>query len=441
MSRAPDDELAGASEGGRWAAGARRWGTTPGRRAANLLVALHGISSFCYGMVFPYTAIFLSDRPGVGTGGVAFYYAASGGASLLVAFVLAVGWMRPPRVALGLVGNALSAAGYLALPTVASLPAAGLAAAAVGAGQGCFLAAIIPIVSSMISERDTRRVFALRYQVLNATLALGSLAAALLTSVLSRDVIPYLFLVNAIGYVPLAIALVLTRRAGEEGQARRAAEQAAGDEGGGGVLSFGGLLRAAAGVVVFELVIALFAYSQFESTGPLVAYKLMDTALGRIPIMIAVNVAVVVAAQHHLTRWLERRPDVFGLRLAIGLWVCAYLVVGASTLLGPAFGLGGLLAYAVLFGLGECAYSSSFYPWMIAKVPDRELTRITALTNGMMGIGVFAGPAIGVALVTSGSALLVWVALAALCSTGALATVGFGARRRSPRALAQEPAS
>lgn len=129
-----------------------------------------------------------------------------------------------------------------------------------------------------------------------------------------------------------------------------------------------------------------------------------------------------------MTRILERRGDAFGLRIAVGLWVAGYAVVGITMLAGP-FALAGLLAYAILFGLGECAYSCSFYPWMISKVPDSELTRITALTNGMMGIGLFAGPPIGIALVGSGSAALVWFSLAALCAAAMLGTVRGGTRR------------
>ena len=385
------------------------------------LIGLHGASSFCYGMVLPYTAIFLSRQPGVGTGGVALYYASSGIANMVVALVLALGWLRPPRVALGVAGNALSAAGYLMLPAVSSLPQTSLAGVAVGAGQGCFLAAVIPIVSTLVPESETRRIFALRYQVLNATFALGALAAGLLTSLLSLAALPYLFVVCAIGYLPIAAALLLTRRASEAGREARVAERAAaGDDGRPMAMML--LLRATIGVVVFEVFVALFAFAQFESTAPLVAYRLMDVGLAWIPALIAVNVAVVVFAQPFMTRALERHSDVFGLRVAVGLWVGGYAVVGLSALAGPP-ALAGLLAYAILFGLGECAYSCSFYPWMISTVPDSELTRITALTNGMMGIGLFAGPPIGIALAASGSAALVWFSLAGLCAVALVGTV------------------
>jgi hypothetical protein len=46
---------------------------------------------------------------------------------------------------------------------------------------------------------------------------------------------------------------------------------------------------------------------------------------------------------------------VVGLRVAIGLWVAGYLVVGALTFAPPPLPLAGLLLYGVLFALGECA--------------------------------------------------------------------------------------
>jgi MFS family permease len=397
----------------------------PRSSAAHWIIVFHGISSFCYGMVFPYTGIFLSERPGVGTGGVAVYYAVSGAANLAVAVVLAIGLMRPPRVALGVTGNLLSVAGYLVLPAAGSLPVVGLAAVAGGAGQGCFLAAVIPIMSSLVSEADRRRMFARRYQVLNATLALGSLAAGVVTTALSRDAIPHLFLINAIGYLPIAATLLLTRKASAAAEQARAAEQP-GDT----AFPVALLLKASFAVALFQFGVYLFGYSQFEATAPLVAYKLMHTDLGWIPVLITVNVAVIVAAQHWVTRVLEPRSEVFGLRVAIGLWVAGYLLVGLMAFTPPATRLAGLLLYAALFGLGECAYSCSYHPWLISKVPDGELTRANALSNSMMGIGMFAGPSIGVGLVTTGSAALVWLSLSVLCAVVGLATVRRKSRAR-----------
>jgi MFS family permease len=394
-------------------------------RVANSIICVHGISSFCYGLVFPYTGIYLSDTPSVGTRGVALYYGGSGVANLAVALVLAAGLIRPPRIALAVTGNLLSCIGYLVLSMVSDTPMVFAAAVANGAGQGCFLAAIIPIVNSLVAERDRRRVFARRYQVLNATLAAGSLVAGLAVTALSRDAILYLIVVNAIGYVPIAATLIRYRgavRVGEQARAGAADGDVATGEAGSG-MPVALLLKAALAVTAFQLGVYLFGYSQFEATMPLVVDKLMHVGLTWVPVLIAVNVAVIVLAQSPVTRLLGGRSEIFGLRTAIALWSGGYLLAGLTALTPTPVRLAGLIAYAVLFALGECAYSCSYHPWLISRVPEQELTRANALANSMMGIGMFAGPTIGVALIGLGNVALVWLSLAVLSAAVGLTTV------------------
>ncbi|MFB8414993.1 MFS transporter [Streptomyces albidoflavus] len=131
-------------------------------------------------------------------------------------------------------------------------------------------------------------------------------------------------------------------------------------------------------------------------------------------------------------------PGDRGLRIAVGLWTVGYAVAGATAFLPYGFRLTGLLVYAVLFALGECAYSCSFHPWLISLVPDRELTRANALANSMMGVGNFAGPSIGVALAVTGSAPVVWFGLG-LCCTLITVAVGLLARRQAAKAPAPPP--
>jgi hypothetical protein len=76
----------------------------------------------------------------------------------------------------------------------------------------------------------------------------------------------------------------------------------------------------------------------------------------------------------------------------------------------------------VLFALGECACSCSYHPWLISRVPDAKLMRANALSNSTMGIGLFLGPSIGVALVGTGRASMVWLTLGVLCGLVGITT-------------------
>jgi MFS family permease len=394
-------------------------------RPVNRLIVLHGLSSFCLGLVFPYTAIHLSDLPAVGTPGVALFYACTGGANLVVALLLSAGVIRLPRVPLGVLGTLLWFAGYLTLFGASSYVAVLLAGLAIGTGQGCFLAAIVPIVNSLVTADERRSVFARRYAVLNATLAAGSLVAGLLLLVLPRAVIPYLFLANAIGILPLALAILTARRhlpaTPESAEASGKTESA---------MPALQLWKIALPAALFQLAVYLFGLSQFEATAPLVSEKLMSMGLSTVSLLLVVNVAVIVFTQKRITGWLENKPETWGLQVAIGLWVIGYAAAGLLAF-GP-FGvrLTGLLIYAVLFALGECAYSCSFHPWLISLVPDRELTRANALANSMMGIGSFAGPSIGVGLAVTGNASVVWFGLA-MCCTVVTVLMGLLTRRRA----------
>lgn len=342
-------------------------------RAAYWIIAAHGLSSFCLGMVFPFVAIYLLGIPGVGAGGVALYYATVGGANLATALLLAAGVVRPPRVPLGVAGCLLAATGFGLLTMVTGLPTAVAAGLGVGTGMGCFLAAVIPIINSLVAKADRRRIFARRYQVLNATLASGSLLAGVLIAILTRDAIRYLILVNALGWLPVAATLWRHRRAARAGEHARTevptADGGSASEGGGSSSASGGagagttrlpvhlLFKVCLGAALFQLGVFLFGFSQFEVTMPLVTHELLGASLVWVSVVIAVNVLVIAVAQPWVTRLLQPYSEVVGLRVAIGLWIAGYLLASLTALAPGLVPLFGLVGYAVLFALGECAYS------------------------------------------------------------------------------------
>lgn len=361
------------------------------------------------------------------------YYAMTGSANLAVALVLAAGWVRLPRVALGVLGTLLWCVGYLMMPAASAYLVVAMAGLTIGAGQGCFMAAVIPILNALVEPGQRRQMFALRFAVLNATLAGGSLVAGMITVLVSRAAIPYLFVANAIGMLPVTWVLLASRRHTD----RQPAPSSPAPVSPAPVspapvspapvsaqpLPVWALVRISLPVMLFQLTAFLLGFSQFEATSPLVTERLMHMGLLTVSTMLAVNVGVIVVFQRVVTRLLAGRAETFGLRVAVGLWVTGYLFAGVLASAPYELRLAGLLGYAVLFGLGECAYSCSFHPWLISSVPDSELTRANALANSMMGIGNFAGPSIGVGLALAGQAAVVWFGLAACCTVAAVAIV------------------
>lgn len=380
------------------------------KRAVTALIALNGLSAFGSGLAYPYTALHLNAALGVA--GVSAFYGVAAGANLSAAALLASGRLRPRPTLLGLAGTLLLAAGWFGTAAAGSLPAVAAGAVLVGAGQGCLLVAMVPVLHALTGIDERRAVFARRYRALNLGLGLGAAAAGLATGLLALGAVPWLLAANAATYLPLTWAFWRVHRRIAP-RAAAAAESDAGKSDPDRSRGWGWLRGAALAAIVFQAGAYLLAHSQFEATAPLVAAELMGVALGAVSVMLLVNTAVVVFTQSFVTRALSGRGEAFGLRVAVALWAGSYAVAAFAAFGDSIVRYGGLLVFAVVFALGECAYACSYHPWLIASVSERDLTRASALAGGAMGVGTAAGPSVGVALALTGSAEVVWWGLAA----------------------------
>ncbi|MET8127523.1 MFS transporter [Streptomyces sp. NPDC005065] len=436
--------------------------------AADALILLNGLSTFGSGLVYPYTVLYLSGLPEIGTAGVSVFYGAAAAANLATAAVLATGWLKPPPALLGLVGTLMLAVGFLGTATAGSLLFLSVAVAFIGCGQGCLLVAMVPVLNSLVPAEERRSVFARRYRAINVGLGLGAVVAGLTTGFFALSAVPWLFVCNALSYLPLAyafhrirgrertVAAAATRKDADDplGTARPtgAADpaDAAGPVGstkvpeetklkaGSAVGRWKWLGATGALAVVFQLGAYLFGHSQFEATAPLVAVELMGIGLGAVSGLLLVNTAVVAFGQKWVTRRLSSRTEAYGLRVTVILWALAYVVVACSAFGPDPVRYTGLALFAVVFAIGECAYSCSYHPWLISSVHERDVTRVAALAGGAMGIGTAAGPSIGVALTLSGSATTVWLSLASFCLL-MLLTVGGRCRTAAGEAAHETP--
>lgn len=419
--------------------------TATGIRSAYTLIALHGLTNLGFGLVFPFTTIYLAGRLSMGTTGAALYFAGAGAANLVVAVLLAIRTYRLSHYALATVGAVSSVIGCLTLSEATILPLALLAATCNGVGQGCFMAAIVPLLNGKIPPDQRRRVFAHRYQVQNLTLALGALIAGAAATWLGRSVLPWLFVAQAVGILPLGTVLLwgALRARDHNGTAARPDNVTVGTArtASGQGVPVRALVAMAGPAALFQLGAFAFGFSQLEATVPLVLDRLLGARLFIVSAMVALNVVVILAAQGVITGRLSKRTEIAGLRISVLFWIAAFALAAAASF-GPApVRIAGVAGYVVLFSLGECAYSCSFHPWVIASVPEHELVRANALVNSMMGIGLFAGPSLGAALVRTGSTVAVWSVLASCAATllltvrrshvRAAATVSYAAKHRA----------
>ncbi|MET9761590.1 MFS transporter [Streptomyces sp. NPDC006372] len=419
--------------------------------AADVLILVNGVSAFGSGLVYPYTALYLSDLPAMGTAGVSVFYGAAAAANLATTGVLATGWIKPPPALLGLAGTLMLATGFLGTAVADSLALLCAAVLFIGCGQGCLLVAMVPVLNSLTAQEQRRSVFARRYRAINVGLGLGAVAAGLTTGILTTSAVPWLFVCNALSYLPLTYAFHRVRARERDEVPRPADAEHSTDPGGSGDKERSGgsgggrrwLGAAGTLAVLFQLGAYLFGHSQFEATAPLVAVRLMGIGLGTVSGLLLVNTLVVALGQTWVTRLLSSRDEAYGLRAAVVLWAAAY-GVAATSAFGPLpVRYAGLLLFAVVFALGECAYSCSFHPWLIDSVRPGDVTRVSALAGGAMGIGTAAGPSVGVALTLTGEATAVWLSLASFCL---LLLLTLGRRRPAVPATAagapaQTPAS
>jgi predicted MFS family arabinose efflux permease len=409
-----------------------------GRRftTADALIWFNGLSAFGSGLVYPYTALYFSGHPGIGAAGVGIYYGASAAANLATTAVLATGRVRTPPVVLGLVGTLMLATGFLGTATAASQALLAVAVVFIGCGQGCLLVAMVPVLTALIPVDQRRTVFARRYRAINLGLGLGAVVAGTATGVLALSVVPWLFVCNALSYLPLAYAFHRIRghrAATAESTAEAAAGETAGDR-------WRWLWGAGALAVAFQLGAYMFGHSQFEATAPLVAVDLMGIGLATVSGLLLVNTGVVVFAQSWVTKALSGRSEAFGLRVTVVLWALAYATAALAAFGDLPVRYAGLAVFAVVFALGECAYSCSFHPWLIGSVDQRHMTRMSALASGAMGVGTAVGPSVGVALTLLGDATAVWMSLASFCLL-LLCTIHTRRAAATERRTGEKPAS
>lgn len=384
--------------------------------ATRLLIAGNSMSAVGTGLVLPLTLIYLHQVRGIAlpvVGALLTLGAAVGLVAVPLSGVLLDRLGARPVLMAVLAGQALAQSGLAWAHSVATaVPVVLVMGASLGPS---FPAFITMLAGTTPHPAQQQRAFAVSFTGINAGIGAGSAVGAAVADVHAPGSFQVLFLVNAVSC--LLFAVILSRVANVRAP-REAHQPKAGYR---DVLAH----RSLRTVVIATLVLAFTGYAALDSGLPAYATVEAHVSVHIVALGIAVNTAVIVAAQLAVLRWVRllRRSRALA---AIGLiWAIAWAVFGLSALpASPALRVTCVFSFTALFGLGETVMAPTVSPLVNSLADERVRGRANALSSATYSIAFVVSPAICTGLIAAGLSA-VWLGL--LC-VGCLGTVLLGAR-------------
>jgi MFS family permease len=310
-----------------------------------------------------------------------------------------------------LAGTVLQLVGYLGL-SVSNSPPVVIWLVVIGAGNGIFNAGLPGVMRSLGTEAERPHLFSVNYVIINLGMGVGALIGSVLTRSHTAASYELVFLINALSYACLTVAVALVVRPGIQ-----AFTQGAGR---GGVLAVLRDRRLAL-LVLTACLAMVVGFAQLETAAPLLLQGTLSASSWTVGAFVALNTGVIVIAQLPITRLAARVPPQTLPLVMAGVWGLAALsAVGLSVLGQP---VAGALAFAVLFGIGECLFSPSLPVILLAISPAERQGRYNALYSAgftgsgtvgsvvaVLGVGYLSFTAYWVAMLAA-AALLLYVAV------------------------------
>ena len=353
-----------------------------------LLLLAYALSAVGTGLVLPFTVLYLREArhlPAEVVAAVLATVALAALASNLASGLLAD--RRSPRAGVA-AGTLVQAAGFALLGLAADPPLALAAGAAIGVGTGLFFPSWASLLASTASEADRPRRFALAYLLSNGGVGLGAAIGGLLLHTSRPETFTAAYLADAATYVGVAAVAMLAgapvAAAGERGSAgyRRA-------------------LREPALVLLFAVNLAAvtFGYAQLESGVPLLARRELGLSESAIGIAFAASTLTIVVLQWPIGRAVARISRPAALVTAGLVWGVAWLALLPVAAPAGRAAAAQLVAFGVVFAVGECLLSPSCTPLVAEIAPVGMLGRYNAVVSTTWSLGMMIGPPLGVLLV------------------------------------------
>jgi MFS family permease len=287
-------------------------------------------------------------------------------------------------------GNTAQMLGAVVIAFATTPPAFVLAFTLFGIGWGVGWPGFNALTSSIVSGQVRTQFFGINFALVNLGIGIGGILSGFLTDVDRPGTFTAIFLVDAACVmVPIALLLGPLRHVAGRPDPMPAGVPA---EKGSGYLT---ILRNPAVVWITALTFlsSFVGYGQMEAGFPAFARQVSEVSTRTIGLAFAANTIVIVGMQFLVLRLIDghRRTRVF--LALVGLWAAAWLLLGATGMVaGTALAAVGVVAFHVLFGLGETMLQPTVPAIVNDLASDLDRGRFNAVSSGAFQMGAITAP-------------------------------------------------
>lgn len=369
-----------------------------------------GLNAVGGGLTLSLFMVYLSDIRGISPQTVGFILAWEAVVGLAASAPIGtlIDRIGPVRVMLpGIVLMAVAVSGWSFVTTTPQAVALGTVTAITGAS-------IWPSQSTLLAQltepEQRDRTFGLSFMFLNLGFGIGGLLGSLIVRDGDTARFEWLYRVDGITYLTLAVAVWTVRH---HAHAVHAAIERSPDAGGYGVVLRDRRvwLLLIGGIVMFTC-----GYGAVNTGVPLFATEQLGLSVRWLGVIFGFNTFAIVLLQPMVIRWVHGRSRA-GMASLVGVtWAVSWMVMGGANLLLPVV----LLSVAqVIFAVGETIWAPVGPALVNAMAPDELRGRYNAVMGLQWGISGMAGPALTGTLFAQGLGNAWWLLMAAGTLTGA----------------------
>jgi len=407
--------------------------------AGRWLLSTTAISTLGRGMTLPFTVIYIHEVRGVPLDVAGLLMGLIAVVALLVTIPVGVLTDRLGARVVVVAGNVAQVLGAVVLAFATTVPALVVATALLGISFGVGWPAFNAMIASIVTGRLRTQYFGINFALVNLGIGLGGIVSGFLADVDRPATFTAIFLADAVCVlVPITLLLWPLRHV-----ANRPAAVTDADRGGPAAgVGYLAILRnpAVRWITLLTFLSSFVGYGQMEAGFPAFARQVSEVSTRTIGLAFAANTAVIVGCQFLVLRRIDGHRRTRAFLALVVLWAAAWLVLGWTGLVaGSVAAAVGVVAFHVLFGLGETVLQPTVPAIVNDLATERDRGRFNAVSAGAFQVGAIAAPVVaGVLLDQHLAGVFILMLLGCL---GLVAVLALALERRiTPEVNGLEPA-